>query len=224
MCLDLLLLTAAIILVWFFWFFFFFSQRASPSEVGRRTGTHKLAAERIPNKLAAERVPISWPQNGYPRSWPQNGYPISWPQNGYPISWPQNGYPINRPTNRTVNLSISLKSDSGDSSVVRAPDSWAPDSRIRVPAGAAGEYSSPGSTFCADSYYTRVTTVPYKISRLFWQKCRWHVTAKHACTLRTWLCMKWRDIAHGCMVYTEHAKTATVSRGTSHVTTKQRCK
>ena len=26
------------------------------------------------------------------------------------------------------------------------------------------------------------------------------------------------------MVYTEHAEIATVSRGTSHVTTKQRCK
>ena len=29
---------------------------------------------------------------------------------------------------------------------------------------------------------------------------------------------------HGCMVYTEHAKTATASCGTSHVTTKQCCK
>ena len=26
-------------------------------------------------------------------------------------------------------------------------------SRIRVPAGAAGEVSFPGSTFCADSYF-----------------------------------------------------------------------
>ena len=25
-------------------------------------------------------------------------------------------------------------------------------SRVRIPAGAAGEFSSPGSTFCADSY------------------------------------------------------------------------
>ena len=29
---------------------------------------------------------------------------------------------------------------------------------------------------------------------------------------------------HGCMVYTERAKTVAVSRGTSHVTTEQRCK
>ena len=26
-------------------------------------------------------------------------------------------------------------------------------SRVRIPAGAAGEISSPGSTFCADSYF-----------------------------------------------------------------------
>ena len=32
------------------------------------------------------------------------------------------------------------------------------------------------------------------------------------------------DIIHGCMVYGERAETAVVSRGTSHVTTKQCCK
>ena len=26
-------------------------------------------------------------------------------------------------------------------------------SRVQIPAGAAGEFSSPGSTFCADSYF-----------------------------------------------------------------------
>ena len=31
-------------------------------------------------------------------------------------------------------------------------------------------------------------------------------------------------MVHGCMVYTERAETTAVSRGTSHVTTKQRCK
>ena len=31
-------------------------------------------------------------------------------------------------------------------------------------------------------------------------------------------------MVHGCMVYTESAETAAVSRGTGHVTTKQRCK
>ena len=27
-------------------------------------------------------------------------------------------------------------------------------SRVRIPAGAAGEFSSPGSTICADSYFS----------------------------------------------------------------------
>ena len=30
-------------------------------------------------------------------------------------------------------------------------------------------------------------------------------------------------MAHGCTVYTERAQTAAVSRGTSHITTTQRC-
>ena len=41
-----------------------------------------------------------------------------------------------------------------DSSVDRAPDSCVnKKSRVRVLAGAAGEFSSPGSAFCADSYF-----------------------------------------------------------------------
>ena len=48
-------------------------------------------------------------------------------------------------------------------------------------------------------FHPCVTTVARKRSRSFCQKCRWQVTAKHAHTLRMWLCMKW----HGCMVYTE---------------------
>ena len=64
-------------------------------------------------------------------------------------------------------------------------------SRVRIPAGTAGEFSSPGSTFCADSYFgirstPVVTTVARKKSRSFCQKCRWQVTAKHAYTLRVW--------------------------------------
>ena len=62
-------------------------------------------------------------------------------------------------------------------------------SRVRIPAGTAGEFSSSGSTFCADSYFRypfhpRVTTVARKKSRSFCQKCRWQVTAKHAYTIR----------------------------------------
>ena len=85
-------------------------------------------------------------------------------------------------------------------------------SRVQIPAGAAGEFSSPGSTFCADSYFgvpppptptplcSCVTTVARKRSRSFCQRCRWQVTAKYACTLRMWLCMKW----HGAWLYGVH--------------------
>ena len=69
--------------------------------------------------------------------------------------------------------------------------------------------------------HPRVTAV---VRNRFCQKCRWQVTAKHACTLRMWLCMKWRYMVHGCMVYIERAKTVAVSRGTSQVATNQHCR
>ena len=64
-------------------------------------------------------------------------------------------------------------------------------------------------------FHPRVTAVAHKRSRSFCQKCRWQVTAKHAYTLRMWLCMKW----HGAWLYGVHrtcAETAAVSCGTSH--------
>ena len=48
--------------------------------------------------------------------------------------------------------------------------------------------------------YPHVTAVAHKRSWSFCQKCRWQVTAKHACTLRMWLCMKW----HGACLYGVH--------------------
>ena len=66
-------------------------------------------------------------------------------------------------------------------------------SRVRIPAGTAGEFSSPVSTFCADSYFgirstPRVTAVARKKTPGHSaQKCRWQVTAKHAYTLRMWI-------------------------------------
>ena len=62
-------------------------------------------------------------------------------------------------------------------------------------------------------FYPRVTAVARKKSRSFCQKCRWQVTAKHAYTLRLWLCMKW----YGAWLYGVHstcAETAAVSCGT----------
>ena len=59
--------------------------------------------------------------------------------------------------------------------------------RVQIPAGAAGEFSSPESTVCADSYLvsvpSRVTAVARKRPRSFCQKCRWRDTPKHAYTL-----------------------------------------
>ena len=67
-------------------------------------------------------------------------------------------------------------------------------------------------------FHPPVTAVAPKRSRSFCQKCRWQVTAKHAYTLRMWLCMKW----HGARLYGVHrtcAETAAVSCGPSHAST-----
>ena len=72
-------------------------------------------------------------------------------------------------------------------------------------------------------FYPRVTAVARKRSRSFCQKCRWQVTAKHAYTLRLWLCMKW----HGAWLYGVHrtcAETAAVSCGTSQKKEKKKKK
>ena len=69
---------------------------------------------------------------------------------------------------------------------------------VRVRAGAAGEFSSPESTLCADSYSvsipTGVTTVTCKRPRSFCQKCRWQVTPKQADTLHPTK-SEWADCA-----------------------------
>ena len=61
--------------------------------------------------------------------------------------------------------------------------------RVRIPAEAAAEFSSPESTLCADSYSVsvpltpHVTTVARKRPRPFYRKRLWQVTPKHAYTL-----------------------------------------
>ena len=98
-------------------------------------------------------------------------------------------------------------------------------SRVRVLAGVAGRFSPPGSAFCGDFYFSiHSTAVERKRSWSFCQKCRWQVTEKNTFTLCMWLCMKWHDMVHGCVVSTECGKMAAVSHGSSHVTTKERCK
>ena len=64
-------------------------------------------------------------------------------------------------------------------------------------------------------FHPRVTAVARKRPRSLCQKRRWQVTAKHAYTLRMWLCMKW----HGAWLYGVHrtcAEMAAVSCGNSH--------
>ena len=49
-------------------------------------------------------------------------------------------------------------------------------------------------------FHPRVTAVAHKRPRSFCQKWRWQVTAKHAHTLRMWLCMMW----NGTRLYGVH--------------------
>ena len=70
-------------------------------------------------------------------------------------------------------------------------------------------------------FHPRVTAVARKRPRSFCQKRRWQVTAKHAYTLRMWLCMKW----HGAWLYgvrrtrRDWLSLAADSCGTSHAST-----
>ena len=75
-------------------------------------------------------------------------------------------------------------------------------SRVRIPAGVAGEFSSPGSTFCADTCFGIRSTPVLP---------QWHVkdpghSAKSAGgrlqlnTHTPYICgFAWSDMVHGCM-------------------------
>ena len=135
---------------------------------------------------------------------------------------------------------IWTTSGSSDSSVVRTPDSPSQDlgfesrqerrlfffSRVNLLRWLLLRYPFhlPVTAVVHQKKWIKKQKKQKQLPVTFWQTCRWLVTAKHACTLRMWICMKWRDMVHGCMVYTERAEMAAVSSGTSHVTTKQRCK
>ena len=91
---------------------------------------------------------------------------------------------------------------------------------VRVPAEMVGEFSSSGSTFCADSYFS-ICYTPVLLQQ--------HVkdpghSAKHASgrvqlnTHAPYICgFASSEMVHGCMVYSECAETAAVSCGTSHI-------
>ena len=89
---------------------------------------------------------------------------------------------------------------------------------LRPDTGADGDFFSTDSYFGIRST-PRVTAEARKRSRSFCQKCRWQVTAKHACTLRMRLCMKW----HGAWLYGVHRTRRGGSSFTWHQPW-QRCK
>ena len=84
-------------------------------------------------------------------------------------------------------------------------------SRVRVPAGAAGEFLLQGQLFLLTltsvSFRYHVFAVACKRSRSFCPKCRWQVTAKHTCTIdNNYVVSKGHhNVMHGCMVYTERS-------------------
>ena len=93
---------------------------------------------------------------------------------------------------------------SGDSPVVRAPNSWLKVHRFESLQERWENFLLQGQLSVLLIWYPFhpcVTAVARKWSRAFCQKCRWQVTAKHAYnTLHMWLCMKW----HGAWLYGVH--------------------
>ena len=108
----------------------------------------------------------------------------------------------------------------GDSSVVKAPDSWLKGRGFESLQERQENFLLHGrlsvlTLISVSVPPPSVTAVARKRPRSFCQKCRWQVTAKHSYTLRMWLCMKW----HGAWLYGAHrncAEMAAVSCGTSH--------
>ena len=92
-------------------------------------------------------------------------------------------------------------------------------SRVRIPAGAAGELSSPASTFVADSHFG-IRSTPVLPQQRVKDPGHSAESAGGRLQLNThtpYVCGFARsDMVHGCTVYTERAETAAVSWGTSH--------
>ena len=87
-----------------------------------------------------------------------------------------------------------LHMGSSDSSVVRVPDLSSKGHRFESQQSAGSIFFSRVNFLCRllfrYPFHTCVTAVAHNRSQTFCQKCRWQVTAKHACTPHTWLCMK----------------------------------
>ena len=81
-------------------------------------------------------------------------------------------------------------------------------SQVQIPAGAAGELFSPGSTFCADSYFGICSTSvlpqqhitdPSHSAKSAGGRLQLNTHTHYVCGFAC------SDMEHGCMVYTELA-------------------
>ena len=119
-------------------------------------------------------------------------------------------------------MGIQITMGSGDSSVVRAPNSWSKGRGFESLLERRENFLLQGQlsvlTLISVSVHPRVTAVARKRPRSFCQRHRWQVTAKHAYTLCMWLCMKW----HAAWLYGVHRmrrdwlSLAADTCGTSH--------
>ena len=113
----------------------------------------------------------------------------------------------------------SCNDGDGDSSVVRAPDSWSKGCRFESLKEWRENYFSTESIFCADSYFgirstPRVTEAERKRSPSLCQSAGGRLQLN---THTLYVCGFARsDMVHDCMVYTERAEMAAVLFGTSH--------
>ena len=99
------------------------------------------------------------------------------------------------------------RAGSGDGSVVRLNARLVIERpRVRIPAGAVGEFASPALACCADSYFGIRSTPVYRCSG----RLQLNTHTPYVCSFA------WSDMVHGCMVYTERAETTAVLCGTSH--------
>ena len=123
--------------------------------------------------------------------------PVQDPQSGYkrnsPVARADNG---KRCTNcaKSVTVSRKMKTTRGSwgGSVVTAPDTCSNGPGFESPQERRESFLLQGQLSVLTLISVTVPPPCYcsKRSRSFCQKCRWQVTAKHAHTLRMWLCMK----------------------------------
>ena len=122
----------------------------------------------------------------------------------------------------------------GDSSVFGASDSWSKGLRFKSRQERRENFLLQGQLSVPSLILVSVPPPCYRSStwkfRSFCQKYRCQVTVKHACTLRKLVSslvfsvfgFAWSDLTRSMVVWC--VQNAAASRGTSHVTTKQRCK